>query len=509
MQISPIRSRWLFLVGIVLAGVVAGGVLGTWAARNGYPIFTSGFVTPAFAGSNNVAQPGPAPRILPDSFAPVIQPDLPGVVTVFTTSVVKRNYSASPFFNDPFFRQFFGNQFGQAVPQKEYALGSGFVVRSDGIILTNYHVVQGATDVHVTFENQTRYKAKILGTDPQTDLAVLKIEATDLTALPLGDSNQMRVGDIVFAIGDPLNIGKTVTMGIVSAKGRTQVEPTGPLSIQNFIQTDAAINHGNSGGPLINTMGQVIGVDTAIATEGGQGNIGIGFAIPINLAKYVFNQIVAHGKVSRGQLGVTVQGWTTPELAKQFGLPKPEGALISSVAPGSPAEKAGLKQGDVILKFNGDSVKDNNDLVMKVTETPPGTTVHLEVFRNGRTLPIDVTLEERPTSLSANAQTPSAPTPSTSALAGVEVQTLTPEIANQLNLAAGTTGVVVAQIDPNSVAAGAGLQRGDVIQEVNHHHVANLAEYNQAVQAAGSNTVLLLVNRGGGAIYIVISPNGD
>jgi serine protease Do len=504
MEKSAIRSRWiLFLVAIVFAGVVAGGVLGSWAARNGYPLFTSGMLSPTLA--SNMAQPGQAPR-LPDSFAPVIEPDLPGVVYISTTTVVKRRYSPFPF-NDPFFQQFFGQpQQQQNVPQKEYGLGSGVIVRSDGVILTNNHVVHGADDIRVTLQNKKSYKAKVLGTDPRTDLAVVKIDATGLTALPLGTSDPLRVGDIVFAIGDPYGVGETVTMGIISAKGRTNVSIEGPQSIQDFIQTDAAINPGNSGGALINTKGQVVGINTAIVSGGREGgNIGIGFAIPIDLAKSVMDQIIAHGKVIRGQLGVYVQP-LSPEMAKQFGLSEAEGALVASVNPGSAAAKAGIKQGDIILKFNGQTVANNNELVLKVTQTPPGTTVHLEVFRDGKTLPISVTLEQ------ATAAGPGAGAAEGaakgSALAGVQVQTLTADLANRLGLPPDTTGVVVTAVDPSSPAADA-LQRGVVILEVNRRKVANVTEYDQAVQAAGTKSVLLLVNARGQTGYVLVSPAGQ
>jgi serine protease Do len=498
MQKSAIRSRWMFLIAIVLGGVLAGGVLGSWAARNGYPLFTTGMLSSTYASEPLQASPSVN---LPSSFASVIKPALPGVVYIFTTTVVKRQ--ASPFPMDPFFQQFFGNQGGQAVPQKEYALGSGVIVRSDGLILTNNHVVKGADDIRVTLSDKREFKAKVLGTDARTDLAVLKIDATGLTALPLGTSSQMQVGDIVFAIGDPFGVGESVTMGIISAKGRANVSVEGPQAIQDFMQTDASINPGNSGGPLINTRGQVIGINTAIYTGGNRGNIGIGYTIPIDLARNVMNQIVAHGKVIRGQLGVFIQP-VDQVMAQQFGLPKAEGAIVAGVQPDSPASKAGLKQGDIILKFNGEPVKDSNSLVLKVSQTPPGTTVHLEVFRDGKTLPITATLKEETAAANGTAEAGAA---EGGAMSGVKVQTLTPNIASQLNLPPGTFGVVVTTVDPSSPAAGY-LQRGDVIQEVNRKRVANVTQYDEAVAAAGTNSVLLLVNRGGQTIYVPISASG-
>ncbi|HVB98926.1 MAG TPA: Do family serine endopeptidase, partial [Candidatus Dormibacteraeota bacterium] len=461
MEKRATRSWWVFLIAIVFAGVVAGGVLGSWASRNGYPLFTTGVLTPTLA-SNGATAPPASVGPLPDSFAPIIEPDLPSVVYISTTTVVNRKTYNSPFFNDPFFQQFFGQQQGPAVPQKEHALGSGFIVRPDGIIVTNNHVVRGATDIRVTLSDKREFKAKVLGTDARTDLAVLKIDATGLTPLRFGNSSQLRVGDIVFAIGDPFGVGETVTMGIISAKGRSNVGIEGPRSIQNFIQTDAAINPGNSGGPLINTRGEVIGIDTAIVTggNGSEGNLGIGFAIPSDLARSVMTQLIEHGKVTRGQLGVNISD-VDAVMAKQFGLPKAEGVIVDSVEPGSPAAKAGIQRGDILLEFNGAPVSSMNDLVLQVTQVQPGTKVTVQVFRNGKTFNVYPVLEEASTSTGTQQSSNAG---QGSALEGVRVEDLTPQIASQLNLPADTYGVVVVAVDPNGPAAGI-LQRGDVIQE--------------------------------------------
>jgi serine protease Do len=507
MEKNGIRSWWIFLVAIVFAGVVAGGVLGSWASRNGYSIFSSGMLTPALANNATpAAKPDGPIQPMPDSFAPIIKPDLPSVVSISTTSVVKQPNYPSPFFNDPFFQQFFGPQFriGPSTPIRQHALGSGFIVRSDGVILTNNHVVKGASDIQVTLSDKQQFKAKVLGTDARTDLAVLKIDATGLTPLQFGDSAHMQVGDIVFAIGDPFGVGKTVTMGIISAKGRTNLgEIEGPQAIQDFIQTDAAINPGNSGGPLINTRGQVIGVDTAIVTNGGEGNIGIGFAIPSDLARGIMTQLIEHGKVSRGQLGVEI-GDVTPVIAKQFGLPSTEGVIVDSVQPNSPAAKAGIKQGDIILKFNGQPVSSMENLVLQVTQVQPGTKVSVEIFRNGKTFDVYPVLEQ--STVSTSSEQSSNTGQISGALQGVQVQTLTPTIASELNLAPGTYGVVVTSVDPSSPAADV-LERGDVIQQINRKNVANVAEYNQLAQQAGDQPVVLLVNRGGQTEYVSISPN--
>jgi serine protease Do len=506
MRNSAIRSRWLSVVAIVVAVVTAGGMLDSWAAARRDPVPPNRSRTSASASENaNLARPGRAPQYLPDSFAPVIRPDLPGVVYISTTKVIKRRYSSSPFFNNPFFNQFFGTPQGQTVPEKEYALGSGVIVRSDGYILTNDHVIRGADDIHVRLRDGRDFKAKVVGADRRTDLAVIKIDATGLTALQLGDSSNLHIGDIVFAIGDPFGVGETVTMGIISAKNRTNVYIEGQNSIQDFIQTDAAINPGNSGGALINTRGRVIGINTAIETGGGQGNIGIGFAIPINLARRIMTQLIEHGKVIRGQLGVIIQA-VSNQLAKQFGLPKAEGALVSQVNPNSPAQKAGLKRGDIILKFNGAPIKNYYELYRLVNETAPGTIVHLEVFRNGQRREFTAKLVQ--STIGESSQASQGPSRG-SALAGVQVQTLTPQIADQLNISPTTRGVVVTSISTSSPASDSYLHRGDVIEEVNHHPVNNLSEYDRAVQEAGDRPVLLLVNQAGQTIYMVISPNGE
>lgn len=509
MENRAIRSWWIFLIAIVFAGVIAGGVLGSWASRNGYPIFSSGMLTPTLASDTMpAARPsGPAPA-MPDSFAPIIHPDLGSVVYIYTTSVVNRPKYNVPFFNDPFFQQFFGQQFQQQTPSgpiRQHALGSGFVVRSNGIILTNNHVVKGATDIRVVLADKRTFKAKVVGTDARTDLAVLKIPVTGLTPLQFGNSSQMQVGDIVFAIGDPFGIGKTVTMGIISAKGRAGLSGIeGRNSIEDFLQTDAAINPGNSGGPLINTRGQVIGIDTAIVSNGNEGNIGIGFAIPSDLARNIMTQLIEHGKVSRGQLGVEI-GTVDSVMAKQFGLPRTEGVIVDSVQPNSPAAKVGIKRGDIILKFNGQPVTSMENLVLQVTQVQPGTKVSVEIFRDGKTSTVYPVLEQ--STVSNNSQQASK-SGQGGALEGVQVQTLTPQIANELNVPPGTFGVVVSSVSQSSPAAGE-LQRGDVIEEINRHRVSNVSTYNQLVQQAGDQPVLLLINHAGQTAYVSISPNGS
>ena len=307
-----------------------------------------------------------------NGFSAVIKPALPAVVNIRTSKMVKsQGNQASPFFNDPMFRQFFGDQFGGGKPhaEREQALGSGVIVTADGTILTNNHVIDGASDIKVYLSDKREFKAKLVGADPKTDIAVLKIEASGLPTLPLGDSSQLNVGDLIFAIGDPFGIGETATMGIVSATGRGRL---GIEDYENFIQTDAAINPGNSGGAMIDIHGNLVGINTAILSHGSGGNEGVGFAIPMSMAKPVMDQILSHGKVVRGYLGVHIQD-LTPEIAKAFDFNQSGGVLIGDVSSDTPASRAGLKKGDVVVKFNGQAVNDANDLRLHISQMAPGT----------------------------------------------------------------------------------------------------------------------------------------
>jgi serine protease Do len=440
-----------------------------------------------------------------NGFSAVIKPALPAVVNIRTSKMVKtQGNQASPFFNDPTFRQFFGDQFGGGKPhqEREQALGSGVIVTPDGTILTNNHVIDGASDIKVQLSDKREFKAKLVGADPKTDIAVLKIEASGLPTLPLGDSSQLNVGDLIFAIGDPFGIGETATMGIVSATGRGQL---GIEDYENFIQTDAAINPGNSGGAMIDIHGNLVGVNTAILSHGSGGNEGVGFAIPMSMAKPVMDQILAHGKVVRGYLGVHIQD-LSPEIAKAFNYNMSGGALIGDVSPNTPASKAGLQKGDVIVKLNGQAVSDYVDLRLRISQMAPGTSVNLDVWRDGKTKDYTVALGELPEKTEA---ADNSGTESGGGLEGVEVDELTPEIAQQLNLGAAVHGVVVTAVDPSSPAAAAQppIGRGDVIQEINHKPIRNVSDYRQAIASAGSQPVLLLVNHGGVTGYSVVQPH--
>jgi serine protease Do len=400
---------------------------------------------------------------------------------------------------DPFdqLRRFFG-QGGQR-EFKQHGLGSGVIVSPDGYILTNNHVVGNAEEIHVTLQDKREFTAKVIGKDAKTDLGLIKIDTKDaLPVATLGDSNGTDVGDWVIAIGNPFNVGMTVTAGIVSAKGRILGG-----DYDDFIQTDASINPGNSGGPLINTKGEVIGINTAIYSRTGANN-GIGFAIPIDMARNVMDQLKAHGRVVRGWLGVEIQE-VTPDLAQSFGLPKPEGALVASADKDGPAGKGGIERGDIVLSFNGHPVDDEHELPALVAATPINQKVPVEVVRNGKHMTLDVTIGERkePQVASAKAETPGGNW-------GMQVGDITPDIAQQFHLE-NAKGVVIQKVAPDSPSAEAGLQPGDVVLEINHDKVGTVSDFVSKAKDAQKDKkpALLLVQRGGATLYTVIKPNGQ
>ena len=433
----------------------------------------------------------------PQSFADLVQKVKPAVVNISTTSIVK--IPGSPFrhffgpdeespFGD-FFHKFFGDIPDQEL--KQQSLGSGFIIDKDGHIITNNHVVDGADEIKVKLADGREYKAKVIGRDPKTDLALIKISSAfkDLPALSLGDSDKIRVGDWVLAIGNPFGLEETVTQGIISATGR--VIGSGPYD--NFLQTDAPINPGNSGGPLINLSGEVIGINTAIISSGQ----GIGFAIPSNMAKKITSQLKDKGKVTRGWIGVSVQS-VTPEIAQALGLKELLGALVGEVAPGGPADAAGIKRGDVIVSFDGNEIKKIGELPRIVAETPAGKTVNMKVIRDSKELSLTVKVAEMP-----SGKSPAAGQLSPEGF-GLTVENITPQLMSELRLK-DTSGVVVANVQPGSLADDAGMQVGDVIREVNRMPIKDLNDYNSAIRKSGRNKpVLFLVKRGAQTFYVTI-----
>jgi serine protease Do len=480
---------------MILAGVVALGM----AAGSLVTANTGGRTMPVYVSAD--AAQAPARLSFEDGFEPVVSRAVPAVVSVFTSKVVRTQASQSPF-SDPFFQQFFGGQFNVPRKRLEQSLGSGVIISPAGYIITNNHVIDGASDIKVTLNDRRELPAKLIGTDSKTDIAILHVDAKDLPVLPFGDSGKMRPGNFVLAIGNPFGLSHTVTMGIVSATGR------GGLDIEDyedFIQTDAAINPGNSGGALINARGELIGINTAILASdsggGGEGgNEGIGFAIPINMARQVMDQIMTNGKVVRGYLGAWIQD-VTPAMAHAFGLTDAAGALVGDVSPDGPAAKAGLKRGDIITAIDGKAVTDARQLRLDTAMTKPGATVRLKLVRSGKEMVLPVTLGEMP---STPNQQPSGQTGESGALQGLRVDNMSPDIARELHLPPDTQGVVVTRVGETSAARQAGLRRGDVIQEVDHKPVADVAAFQRAVEAAGKEPLLLLVNRGGNTMYVVV-----
>ncbi len=492
-----LQVRQSAALGCLAVVLVAGGVVGLAASSwTGHSALGATHEIPVYIAQTGHAVDGPSSNAM--GFAPLFKPALPAVVSITSSRVVK--VPQSPFFNDPFFQQFFGRQLPQAPQeQRERGLGSGVIISPDGYILTNNHVIEKSTELKVTLADKRQFTGKVIGTDPQTDIAVVKIATTGLPTIPLGDSSKLEVGDYAFAIGNPFGVGETATMGIISATGRNG------LSIEDyedFIQTDAAINPGNSGGALLNGRGELIGINTAILSGGG-GNQGIGFAIPINMAKYVMDQILKNGKVVRGYIGIGIQD-VTPELARAFHVTADKGALVSSVDPNSPGGKAGLQRGDVIEEINGQPVQGQNDLRLKVAAMTPGSTIHLKVNRNGEERDFSLVLVEAPTSKNAADNGGSAA--ENSPMRGVQVDELTNDIRQQLGLKPNVNGVVVADVSGDSAAADAGLQRGDVIEQVNRQPVNSVSDYQRLISDAGKQTIVLLINRGGNTTFLVVQP---
>ncbi len=436
------------------------------------------------------------------TFGPVIKRVGPSVVNIYSTKTIQQDMS--PLMGDPLLRQFFGSGM-QNIPRerREQSLGSGVIVSENGYILTNNHVVANADEVKVGLsDNQTVYTANVIGTDPQTDIAVLKVEAKELPAITLTDSDKVEVGDVVLALGNPFGIGQTVTMGIISAKGRGGM---GIVDYEDFIQTDASINPGNSGGALVDAAGRLVGINTAILSGTG-GNQGVGFAVPSNLARFVLERIIDGGKVNRGHLGVLVQP-ITPELARKFDLPGNTGALVGDVTPDSPADEAGIRAGDVLVEFDGRKIADSRQLRLLAAQSPPGTSVSIKLLRGGKVETVAITLSEgsnggpaetgRKRGLSRNG--------AAEALDGVTVGDIDSRARQQLEIPSEIRGgALIVNIAPDSPAAIAQLKPGDIILEINRRPVANAAEAIEESNKIGDESVLLRIWSGGAARYVIL-----
>ncbi|MGO9453575.1 MAG: DegQ family serine endoprotease [Candidatus Binataceae bacterium] len=492
------------------------------AADSSAPPTTSSPMVASVPAAPNAPEPNERPGVI-GSFAPLVKRVFPTVVSVRVVQDVKpSSMGMGPpgeggddpgdqgggggggmppqgGGGDPFeqFRRFFGGQMPKEY--KQHGLGSGVIISPDGYILTNNHVVGDADEIKVTLYDKREFTAKVIGKDQKTDLALIKIDTKEqLPIATLGDSDKTEIGDWVVAIGNPFDVGMTVTAGIVSAKGR----PLGG-NYDDFIQTDASINPGNSGGPLFNTDGQVIGINTAIYSRTGANN-GIGFAIPIDLARSVVDQLKAHGRVVRAWLGVEIQE-VNADLAQSFGLDKPEGALVAAVDKDGPAAKAGIQRGDIVIKFNGRDVEDEHELPALVAQTPINKTVDVIVLRNGKQKTFQVTTGEL-----KEQEVASAKTEEPGGDWGMKVGDITQDLAQQFHLSV-DKGVVIRSVQPDSPAAEASLEPGDIILEVNHDKVANVKDFiSKAKDAKGAKKpALLLVQRGSATLYTVIKPSED
>lgn len=488
-------AMMLVVIASVLGGIILSSKLGMTPLINSEPFWKEG-ESVSQSGTQGTGKIGVVP-----SFSGIVKQVRPAVVNIFTTKVIKQRGYGFPFEE---FEWFFGPQFKRQLPERKFkqsSLGSGFVITEDGYILTNNHVVEGMDEIKVKFTDKEEYTARIIGRDPKIDVALIKIDVNKrLPVATLGDSDKLEIGDWVIAIGNPFGLGHTVTAGIVSAKGRHGILPG---SYEDFIQTDAAINPGNSGGPLINLNGEVIGINTAIFSPQGAfgtpGNIGIGFAIPINMAKGVLTQLKETGKVVRGWLGVMIQP-VTQEIAEAFNLETPSGALVADVTKDSPAEKAGLKRGDIIIEFDGKKIDDYHTLPSTVASTPVGKKAKVKIIREGKQMELTVNVGEMPPEVSGEETTEET----ASEELGLSVSDITPDLAQEYNIRE-KEGVVVTNVEPGSLAEMGGIQPGDIIVEVNKKSIKNAKEFHKEIVKVGKGkSILFLIKRGNSTIYVAL-----
>ncbi|MDA8078738.1 MAG: DegQ family serine endoprotease [Nitrospiraceae bacterium] len=488
------KNKIVIIISVLLIGVFLGGV--------------SFYLLDELTGRKKAYAPVTAPNVprqiveTSKAFTEIAGAVSPAVVNISTTKVVRRD--ASPLFDDPFF-DFFNpfRDFKAPKKWKEQSLGSGVIVSPDGYIITNNHVIEQADEIRIILFDKRSFKARIVGADPKTDVALVKIDAGSLPTVRWGDSDKLQVGEFVLAIGNPFGLSHTVTMGIISAVGRANV---GIADYEDFIQTDAAINPGNSGGPLVNIRGELIGINTAIFSKSG-GYQGIGFAVPSNMVRLVMEQLQQKGKVTRGWLGVTIQE-VTPELAQKFGIRNAKGALVGDITKGSPAEKAGLRRGDVIIEFNGKKITDPGHLRNMVSQAKAGSEISLLILRGDKELRIPVVISELPKDIAESAPGVSPEESPSEVLSGLSVMELTKEIARQLGLRKDEKGVVVARVEPGSGSDEAGIRKGDIIQEIDRKKIEGLNDYSRIVSAIKpGDTVLLFINRGGRKFYVTLRPS--
>ena len=499
---------WIVAAILLTAGMIIGFVVAS--DLNWFP---TGHAVPD-ASSVPIARPvatAPQPALPGGSgqtFVDIAKAVKPAVVNIYATKNTGRGEGphATPF-DDPFFRRFFGDEFFRKFDQqpkdrKERGLGSGVIVEPNGLIITNNHVVGKADEIRVTLSDKREFKAKLIGNDPKTDIAVVRIDATGLPTVPWADSDRLEVGEFVLAIGNPFGLTQTVTLGIVSALGRA----AGIAEYEDFIQTDAAINPGNSGGALVNVRGELVGINTAIFSQSG-GNMGIGFAVPSNMAQSIMGQLVQTGKVVRGWLGVSIQD-LTPELASQFGLGDTKGVLVSDVMEDSPAKKAGFERADVIVEYDGKPMDSPAHLRNAVAQTPVGKKVTIKIIRDKKPKTIELAIAEQPKTMAQSGDEDGGEsiTP-TGVLSGLDVRELTEELANRYGLKSGERGVVVVRVKPGTSAEEIGVREGDLIMEINREAVTSVRAYEKvAGKLSKDHPVLLLLKRQGRTIYLTLRP---
>ena len=479
----------LTLIGIV--GLVLSGVI--YFTHHTYPSSVQAGIPVLSEGQAEVLEAQNR------AFSAIARGVTPAVVNVWTTKTVR--FRESPFSTDPFFQQFFGNFFGVPRERVERSLGSGVIVSPEGFIVTNNHVIARADRIKVLLADRREFSAKVVGTDPATDVAVIKVDGEGLPTVPWGDSTHLEVGDTVLAFGNPFGLNFTVTRGMVSAVGRSGL---GIAQYGDFIQTDAAINVGNSGGALVNVRGELIGINVAMT---GGGFSGVGFAIPSVMVRSVFNSLVKTGRVVRGFLGVSVVT-LTQALARQFNAPSPDGVLVSSTSPSGPATRAGLRRGDIILEFQGTPIRTDEQWRTVVASTPPGTKIQLRILRDSDPSTIKATVGEQPSPRQEQRSGSGGEAEGRNVLRGVDVRELDPRVLDQLGLPPDVEGVLVTRVSRGAPAGWAGLRPGDIIMGINRRHVGSLADFKSIAERLGETAAVLTINRRGGMFYLPISVGG-